>query len=269
MSYQIQCQVTKCCPIGFIVNINTTSEYYCESIVDHNISWNAVNIMPSSTPKCGPVHSVFEQDETFIKLNGCLDKDLNNQIVAISCQNSPVSGVHLINKCCPNGHSYSHKERCCIQNSGSRVNIEWLFANISVVFKNEVPDCSEDEVFVEYSSISHHIEFNGANLKVNDDALPPNKFCVEYLSNIEPYEMNESEKHLVIRSCRPRSICNQIPCMRRCCKVDEVIEAQPEGTKDCQIHPNKLNLIPIFYNVSLPLNNPQVQVHPKGMMSNH
>lgn len=267
MSHLIQCQVTKCCPIGFIVNNNTTNKYYCESIVDHNISWNAVNIVPSSLPDCKDVHNVFERNETSIELNGCLDKDLKNQIVAINCPKSPMNVLHLIKKCCPNGNSYSHKERSCIQNSDTGVSIERLFNNISVLFTNEIPVCTDDEAFVEYFSMFHRFQFDGMNLKVNGDSLPPNKFCVENLSSIEADEINVNEKHLVIRSCRPNSICNRIPCMRRCCKVDEIIEAQPQGTKDCQIHPNKMNLRPIFHNVSLPLNNLQVQVYPKGMIS--
>lgn len=262
ISYQIQCQVTKCCSNGLAINI--TSEYYCDSIDDHNPNWNALNIAYSSIRNCSIIQNVFEQNETFIEIDGCLNRNLNDQFVAVDCFQNPFTGVHFMKKCCPNGQSYDYKERYCISHPDSTNHLNHFFGKVPIVFKYEVPNCTDDEVFVEYFSTIHDIEFNGTTITVNNDILRSNKFCIDHLSNTDLNDAPQIDEHFVMRSCRSRSICNQIPCMRRCCKVDEIIEAQPEGNKNCQSHPNKMNLIPTFYNVSLPLQNHQPQIHIEG-----
>lgn len=259
MSYPIQCNVSKCCPTDSV--IKTSNELSCESISNRTVAWDAHNVLPSSIPNCSTVHNVFNKNETSVGLNGCLDRNTNNQFVAVSCSTDPNTSVHLMNKCCPTGLSYDHSERQCKQNLNSNEHFKSLFGDSAVVFKNEVPNCAEAEVFVEYFSTIHSIRFEGMLLKVDDETFLSEKFCIDDLVNIN--SVKASEQHVIVRICRPRSVCDKIPCMRRCCKVDQIIEPQPEGNKVCQFHPSKINLLPIFHNVSLPLNSPE-QAYPKG-----
>lgn len=256
-SQQIQCQVTKCCPLDSVLRIQ--NGYSCELQTNHTI-WDAYNILPSVMPRnCKLIRNVFDNSNTHTELN-CLDKDSNNQFLALSCFQRSISTVHLMNKCCPNGHLYDHNERRCIHDS--RTHFQTLFGNSAVVFENKVPQCSPNEVFVEYSSIVHHsIRFTGRVLKVNNESLSPEKYCVDGLVNIDRTVANESkgEEHIIVRSCRPRSICNQITCIQRCCKTDQIVEKRTQ-TNRCQPHPNNTNLLPFFYDIRLPLSDTQRKV---------
>lgn len=261
---RIQSEVAKCCSEHTVLDIQKHS---CESSKNQS-NWDVYNIQSpsSSLLNCAKPRNVFQGREYYIELNGCIDKDKNDQFVAISCLNYSTINVHLMNKCCPFGQSYDHNGRFCAQNSEVHGHFKKLFGNVAVVFRDTVPDCTEDEVFVEYFSTVHKIHFDGKNLNVNGNTLVSDKFCIEDLVNIKTNKVNGDDKYFIVRSCHPRSICEKIPCIRRCCKADQVMYPQLEGQRECQYHPNKKNLLPIFYDVSRPLNNPK-EVHLKGNIS--
>lgn len=166
-------------------------------------------------------------------------------------------------KCCPIGQSYDRVGRFCAKNADFHSHFVKLFGNI-IPYENIIPDCSEDEVFVEYFSTVHNIQFDGRNLKVDGKTLLPNKFCIEDLLNIKSGEANNDDEYIIVRSCRPRFICEKIPCIRRCCKADQIMLPQPKGKRECQYHPNRTNLMPVFYNISLPLSSDQKEINLKG-----
>lgn len=255
-------QVTKCCELGKSLQIQNNSDYSCaESINDE--SWDAYNVRSTSIPNCSPstvIENVFE--DLSAELSGCIDRDENDQFVAISCPQSPKTTVHLVNKCCPTGLSYDQTGRNCVENSDLRADFQHLFGHSAVIFQYSVPNCTDDEVFVEYFSTVHSIRFVGRNLKVNGDSISPDKYCVEDLVNIDPNDVSENEKHYIIRSCRPRTVCDQIPCVQRCCRADQVMKSRP---RRCEPHPNNTNLLPIFHDVTLPLTNEQKRTVLKGM----
>lgn len=187
--------------------------------------------------------------------------------VALSCLQRSVSTVHLVNKCCPTGHSYDPSKGFCIRDSNSHLHFESLFGSSAVVFENKIPDCSEEEVFVEYFSTDHNIKFTGRDIKVNDEIISSDKYCFDGLVNLIEIAPNKREHHTIVRSCRPRSICNKIPCIRRCCKTDQILHAPfaTPGPERCQPHPNNTNLLPIFHDISFPLSDTQKRIHLKGM----
>lgn len=265
LSQRIDCQVSKCCSDNFVLDIE--SDHFCESSANQT-DWHAYNLPISAVFNCSDVRNVFVGDVFYIELNGCIDQNANGQLMTVACPRDAVhsgNGVHLINKCCPPGHSYDYSQRFCRKDENSYVRFEKIFGEAAVVFKNNVPNCSANEVFVEYISTAHAIRFDGTNLKVGDDTLLSNKFCIDNLVNIDSGGFNEHDSHIIVRSCRSPSVCAKIPCMRRCCKVDQVMEPRPEGYKICQNHPNKMNLQPTFYNVALPLDTSQKQAYIKGM----
>lgn len=258
---QNECQLTKCCPNGFVLE---TEDYSC---LENDTIWDSYNIGPPSIPDCERrFQSVFENKEAYSSLNGCFDKNTNDQYVAVSCVQNPGTivdvGVHLINKCCPVGQSYDHSERSCVQNSESHAHFKNIFGNSAVIFENNLPNCSIDEVFVEYSSTVHSIRFSEKNMKVNGNHLLADKFCIEDLVNVDANEAGENEQHIIVRSCRPSSVCDEMTCIRRCCSVDQIMLSKP---KRCGPHPNKTNLVPIFYDITFPLSNSQAKTRLKGM----
>lgn len=158
-----------------------------------------------------------------------------------------------LNKCCPYGKSYDGIDRFCIVNPYS--NFENSFGFTINEIPTKVPVCTDDEVFVEYQSTYHAILFDGTYLKVNDEILSPDKFCIEHLVNF----VNSGDvydKPVIVRSCRPRTICNYISCIRRCCQTDQVMTPK----RLCLNHPSEQNLIPKFFDVILPITNTQNQI---------
>lgn len=261
--YLIQCQVRKCCPIN--VDFDGQNELTCKSSTNSNRSqWDAHNIFLSLLPQtCDEFRYAFVKDETnYIEFNGCIDKDSNDQYVAVSCAQDTIAGVHFINTCCPFGQFYDHTERFCTQHFDFYGNFKHLFGNAAVVFKNKVPDCLENEVFVEYFSTLQDVQFDGMNVLVDGNYLPSNKFCINDLVNVNS---SSQDIQLVIRSCRPRSICNEISCYRRCCKTDQVLKKSFKA-KQCVPHPENKNLFPVFYDVETPVTKPQRQTILKGII---
>lgn len=252
-----QCEITKCCLDGSVLD---TSAYSC---VQNDTTWDAYNIHPATLPNCvHTVTTVFQKDESYIELNGCIDKDINDAFVAVSCSENQKIDVHAMNKCCPIGQSYDHMKRGCVENQNSHAHFKNLFQQSAVVFENVIPKCSDAEVFVEYFSTVHDIQFSGKNVQVNNDILSPNKFCIEDLINVDPRDSRQNDQHMIIRSCRPRSVCNEITCIRRCCAADQMMMKNP---RRCEPHPENENLKPIFYDLSDPFTSNQQQTRLKGM----
>lgn len=262
-SQQVHCEVTKCCPIDFALKIE--NGYSCELPMNYT-DWTAHNILPLSSPlpACNALQNVFDGNQNYIELNGCVDQNLSKQYVALECSQYFRTGLHLLNKCCPYGQSYDYSERSCVQDPYSQMHFTQLLGDRAVIFENKVPDCSENEVFVEYLSTDHSIYFEGKYLNLNGNIVMLDKFCIENLVNINPSEYMNNEKDFIVRSCRHRSICETIPCIRRCCKTDQVMKKLPKQ-KLCLAHPSNKNLIPNFYDVSHPLSNTQKQIILKGM----
>lgn len=253
----IQCEITKCCPNGSVLE---TSEFFCTK---NKTNWDAYNIFEATLPNCErTVTKVFQNNETYIELNGCIDKDVNDDFVTVSCSEYSEIGVHAMKKCCPIGQSYDHIKRACVEYSNSHSDFKALFQNVSVVFENGIPNCSDDEVFVEYFSTIHDIQFSGENIQVNNNILTSDKFCIEDLINIDPRDTKQNGQHMIIRSCRPRSVCNEIACIRRCCSTDEIMLNKP---RRCEPHPDNINLKPIFYDLNEPLTSNQQQIRLTGM----
>lgn len=247
-SVKIQSEVTKCCPIGSVLDT------FSSSCAENETNWDAYNIENVEMPYCD--HQLIDvfKDGKYFELNGCIDKNEHDEFVTIQCSDNPKIGVHLMNKCCPIGYSYDHIERSCIENPKTHMHFKKVFKNSVVVFNNSVPICSDDEVYVEYHSTVDNITFFGDVIEVNHNVLSLDKFCIEDLVNINENQSNEL--NVIVRSCQPNSVCNGITCMRRCCQADQILERNPLR---CEPHPTNTNLKPIFYDLDFPLVSDKIQ----------
>ncbi|XP_031617372.1 G-protein coupled receptor Mth2 isoform X2 [Contarinia nasturtii] len=257
-SQQIQCDVTKCCPTNSVLKIID------KSCTENETNWDTYNIVASQMPICDHEIVTVPKTVTFIELNGCIDKNENDEFVTMSCVDNPKIGVHLMNKCCSIGYSYDHIQRSCIENLNSHAHFKNMFKSEVVVFESAIPKCLNNEVYVEYHSKVDDIQFIGDVIQVNEKVLPLNKFCIEDLVNIGGSMANE--QRVIVRSCQPASVCTDIPCMRRCCSADEIMERNP---RRCVPHPDNINLKPIFYDLDLPINEKtqtQIQIKEYGIL---
>lgn len=265
----------KCCPSDTLIEMSNNNINCVKS--ENATKWDSYNIAVSSDqtqfPHCAySIQQLFQAPTDFSILNGCLDKNANGEFYSMECNDQPTIAVHKLNKCCPVNHSYDHTERFCVPNSESVLHFQELFGDNLVVFETNVPDCADDEAFVEYYTIAHDIDFVDRNLKIVTDQFPDgeilqtDKYCVEGLVNTAAEKVQE--RHVIVRSCRPQNICDNIPCIRRCCKSDQVYSRDPKTRKtQCIKHPNNANFVPIFYDINFPLapNKSQEQIHLKGL----
>lgn len=267
--------LAKCCPADTLIDIASGNINCVKS--ENTTEWDSYNIAvsPDQTqfPLCEyNVQHIFQAPTDFSVLNGCLDKSPDGEFYSMECKNHPTVAVHRLNKCCPVNHSYDHTERFCVPNTDSVLHFQELFGNNLVVFEPNVPDCTDDEAFVEYYTTAHDIDFVDRNLKIVSDQFPSgellqsDKYCVEGLINSTA--VKRQERHVIVRSCRPRNICDDIPCIRRCCKNDQMYQRDPVTKKpQCVQHPNSANFVPIFYDINFPLepNKSQAKIHQKGL----
>lgn len=279
-SAKISAVLRKCCPMESIIKSANG-----ESIGDcvkrgadinwdsNNLEFSFTNISESESPLCKPeVKQIFQLSTDFDELNGCLDQSNDQRFYAMHCLDQPTIAVHKINKCCPVNHSYDHSERFCVTNTDSNLHYRELFKQNVVIFEPKVPVCGDDEVFVEYYSLAHDINFVNHNLKITTEHFPAgeilqtDKYCVEGLVNVD--NSTNNIRHIIVRSCRPRTICDTIPCMRRCCKSDQMMQRNRTArTVHCVPHPSNANFMPAFYDIEFPLelNKTQNREHLKGL----
>lgn len=270
ISHLVQCSdVTKCCSSDSYLEFQTDSAFRCVQS-DNLTTLSGCNVISSnetSFPQCSykVTKSLFGGDNEFVRFSGCIDQMSNGDIVGLSCSTTPLHDLHLLNKCCPVGYSYDSSERYCIPNPNYLLNFQNVFGDSLILFQNKVPNCADDEVFVEYFSTEHDIFFDQAILTVNNEQLQSQKLCVDGSVNNE--SDSENTKHIIVRSCRPRSVCKQIACIRRCCKNDQMLQ-RINNKGQCVQHPNNANIIPDFYSLEFPfeVNKTQKREHVKGSM---
>lgn len=266
--------LSKCCPLGAQLHIQNDSAVNC--VQSTNLTgWELYNIESSSNetqlPHCDhKVKRLFEESLDFSELSGCFDIADDGHFYAAYCRSEPTNAVHKLNKCCPTGHSYDHNERFCVPDARSHQHFGELFGADAVIFVPKVPSCAGDEVFAEYHSTAHNISFVDRTMTITTDNFPAgeslqtHKYCIDGLLNGDD---KANEHHIIVRSCRPQSVCDKMPCIRRCCESDQMLQRNAKTRMaECVQHPNSTNFVPTFYEAgsSMDANATQDYAHVKG-----
>lgn len=275
-------QLDKCCPNGQSLEIkrqlNGTIYYDCvpnagETLYGYNIRQSD----ESQIPGCDNlIASDFSAEKHLIATNGCLDT-VGDAVSSLKCPYHQNVDVHLVYKCCGPGYSYDFNERFCVPNERYLENFSRIFGEAVIVFKTQVPRCNDDEVFVEYHSTVHDIWFSRSSIAITpkyreSELLPPHTYCIEGTVNHAPTAgPNATEDpegvHVIVRSCRPREICERVPCVRRCCENDQMM-ARDNVTRRgvCVPHADNKNLQPIFHDVGEWTHGAPTPVHIPGIL---
>ncbi len=131
------------------------------------------------------------------------------------------------------------------------------------IFQTKIPECELDEVFVEYHSDIHRSKLirNGLELStVKSEILEPGKFCIDGIINTG--KNAEPNNGLAIFSCRSRDLCNEMPCVRRCCSNQQMME-RVNGSINCVEHAR--NIKPTFHDIASSVNETDFSVvEPRG-----
>lgn len=255
--------LSKCCPTDKILSKNTNDQggyyYDCNQndqrrLTGYNVKQNDV----SNIPDCNFEQRDIDAKAKQININGCIDYT-ENGFVSLSCPSEPKENVHLFNKCCPPGQSYDFNEQFCVPNENYLNHFSDIFDHSIVVFQSKVPQCDiYDEVFVEYHSSLHDIQMSSGGILITgpdsrSEYLPKDKFCIEGSVNhnnvgISKPNVDPNAMYVIVRSCRSRAICEDIPCMRRCCENDQVL-FHDDNITECRPHPDGKTFRPVFYRI--------------------
>lgn len=258
----------KCCPKYQTLSISDLNNYRIVCVPTDEPTIFGYNFMASEqTPPYSPPCAEwtarrYSDTKQTLSQSGCADY-VNDHMYVIECRPpaKPFIEVTQAYKCCPEHYSYDLEMHKCVSTPNQMQTFANFFgATTTVLFQTMVPQCNNDnEVFVEYDTNVHDIFLNDGALYVRHDSpqradehLPAKTFCLDAAFRSENDDLYESEHtyRLVVRSCRPKNICQIIPCVRRCCRSDQMLEKPDENTpSECTDHPERQNFVPTFHSV--------------------
>lgn len=252
----------KCCPKGQTLAVKELNQYKIECVTISELdSIHGYNLETNTTAynaTCEWQSRFYSGQMESISLTGCVEL-VGSNLIGIDCKTKikPLVEIMQMQKCCPEGHKYDLDTRKCVCTPNAIDSFRNLFGNITaVVFTTGVPRCTDDEAFVEYHSNDHSIwPINGQveiALKTGNEILPSKKFCIDesWQSKHDELTMPQDTYSFIIRSCRPKTVCDSMPCIRRCCRSDQMLEQRPgDNRSECYDHPERKNFVPWFYNL--------------------
>lgn len=205
------------------------------TLVDHNSHW----------PSCGDQALSFKPLTESHKESpsaSCVDL-MDGKYFIFTCgeKRDTASGnvdVLKLRKCCSAGMSYDIFQRRCVENNVTEVDSDFseLLRNKIVLFEHEVLKCKMSEALVEYHSLVHGLKIRGSQLIITNsrangpDVIANSRYCIEATSNTEiemPEGMTEehfnkkSRSKFIAKTCRDKEICEDIPCLQKCCPHGE------------------------------------------------
>lgn len=250
----------KCCPGNSYLNQSIFDPLY-ECLENENItvslSFNSTFVTyriakdnQINIPQCGDASIIVEKQYSSVigssfVAGDCIDL-IGDDLVVLTCNNTakPVKGVVSANiwsiqKCCPEYHSFNIVTKECVyeQATASQTQYEEILGSNSFVMTKGSPNCDRDtEVLVEYHSLIHGLSLDANYLKIRTlnkhsafELLRPNTFCIEKTTTTMRKPRNNTAtarvnaSRWIAKACRPKDICQEIPCIRKCCKDGEYI----------------------------------------------
>lgn len=238
--------ISDCCPSNSVMtqrNSDTKNPYECTKKIEFD---NISDETEINIPECDAYESmdITNNDNSFnMSTNGCIDY-LSNTLHVIGCANSEENTeVYRVNKCCQENFSYHSKILKCQPKINSSLDVlTKLLGNYTVILNAmSVPNCSNDEVFVEYYMNTSYeytsISLNGLHIKFSElnisDAsyFPAKSYCIEELDIYDDASIYNFTT-IVVRGCKPKSFCDNdnINCVPKCCKIGQIMR---EGETGC------------------------------------
>lgn len=207
------------------------------------IAYNILIDANSHWPSCGDnsflSFSMLVEPMKVSQSASCVDFMSSNYFI-FTCDErlkeaSDFVDIYKLQKCCGNNFSYDIFGRQCVENNETTLIQEFSeFLNDKVVaFGSGMPECKPDDVLVEYHSHVHKLKIYESSLIITGtnshgpDVLPHSSYCIESTLNSEinlpvgaepsQFQLKASSKWIA-KVCRPKSICREMPCVRKCCK---------------------------------------------------
>ncbi|XP_055683534.1 G-protein coupled receptor Mth-like [Lutzomyia longipalpis] len=259
----ISARLHKCCPLGYefsvIVDPNGQQSYDCMperenvTVFDENDFFGDFSIGGDRMrfPMCANDRMLlfrFTRELISVSPNSCVDI-VQGDYILLTCsvdQTSPDPLTVLsVRKCCGQEFVYDLRAQQCVLGGNSSVT-DLLPRRSSPLFVRGAPVCRENEVMVMYESKIHKIALSGATLMITtfdrgrpvSEFVDPSAFCVESAPE------QEDNMRWMVRVCRHESICQKIPCIRKCCDHGKKM-ARVNNVAACLDH--SVDIRPIFH----------------------
>ncbi|XP_055917318.1 G-protein coupled receptor Mth2 isoform X2 [Eupeodes corollae] len=244
-------EIPICCPVGYVlVDINQgifrSEKYECmpaknashidfrweffESEIIHGFRIKTVN--KSSVPQCDNQILVKFSEEVNLQPRSCLVK-LYGAMYAISCpykDDKFIYKVSVMRKCCPVDYIYESALKRCIKKN-IPLNYYEIFFDHPVVLNDNQLQCKSSQAIVEYNLRYNDFKFyNGYLLiKLLNQRFDIDEFCVEGVVDSSEVAQKTSvasfrnSLRFLVRVCDRESICDRIPCIRKCCEDGQIL----------------------------------------------
>lgn len=248
---------TKCCPLGMELSIGELNEFKCipGNSTFQFIGINVIYSNQSNIPQCESIVYSYELNLGDVKrISGnCIDVYSGNYIY-LACSNKSEhtfqsESVIILNKCCSNGYSYNtrHLANYCSNKTNDLRLLKEHFPETIVLFNVGVPMCKRDHVLVDNYASKRNFKFRLNSILFRSKNRYGHE--LQQLIGYESYcvdDLSEIFNDWIIKSCRPKAICEYIPCVQRCCSFGEAI-FRNGSTKSCGQYEKDLQ--PIFHEL--------------------
>lgn len=287
--------INKCCPKGNVVEISS-DQFNCvpkqlllnnekletnESVNENNsgefIGYNVFSDENSHWPFCENKSNIkFEIIEHTKKVKTsliCVDI-MNKNYYSFNCEQKGLiknddEYVYKLKKCCNLNFSFDIFSRKCVEDNQTCLNDDFkkILRSKIAVFSSGLPDCTDDEVLVEYHSSVHKLKFyEGSLLMTRDDSLKPqvfpqSSFCIERTKNSIDLS-DELNGHLkasskwIAKVCQAKIVCKKIPCVSKCCKEGQRMTFDDKTL--CEKHSSHLHLKFHSFNIETEIRHPNI-----------
>jgi hypothetical protein len=264
---------------GYVMN-NSSG---LSGIIAHNVLINNETHWPPCVENGQLSLAILSSVTKASQTSSCVDI-MNNRYVIFTCEDhlevaSDFVNIYKLKKCCDKNYSYDIFARQCLLNNQSTLSEgfgEFLSDKV-VTFEAGLPECRPDDVLVEYHSLLHNLRISKASLLVmpvnhkSPNVLLENSFCIENTFDIDSHPPDASDNHQfhlkraskwIAKACRPKSVCDEIPCVRKCCRDGLRMVSDTNGSV-CESHESHLNLKFHDFNIRESLEEPNA-MEPSG-----
>ena len=244
-----------------INNSSTVSEMITFNVlIDENTHW------PSCSDTSFISYAMLSEPKKISQSASCVDI-LNNDYFIFTCDEKLVTvedfvDIYRLRKCCENNFFYDIFSRQCVNSSSLNKDSREFLKDKTVVFESGIPQCKPDDILVEYHSLVHKLRIYENSLVITNtnshgpDLLMQNTYCIENTLNsavdlpdgADPKHFElKTESKWIAKVCRPKTICNQMPCVRKCCKEGQRMVYDNETY--CENHDSHLDVKFHFFDI--------------------
>lgn len=241
----------KCCDLDHTLdiasmNISDVNSFREHCTLDQKYSIFGYNIGSTGFPDCDNLQmSSIDSSQPKFEGNGCVEF-IDKQFVNVFCPAEPKLEILSFYKCCAENQSFDIDQSECVPDTQNIDKFKKIFGEKIVRLRKYQWPCGALQPLVIFSSLRHDISVDGIGLRVSlnhkrSEFLGVKQFCIDGVSGGSSVDQTE----VIVQGCTSMSVCDEIPCVPRCCQTSQVLDP----SYNCVANPQKPKTPPVFYDV--------------------